>query len=178
MNNSMEEPLAHDIELYPPESFNTLLDHEVNRSRRYGQPLTLLHLAFEMDPVNPQIEYSAEVFVINILNLRLRDTDIPCKKDNEFLVLMPATDEQGGRTACERLEKLFHVEPQSYDRVSFKLFMFIGMATLPGDRSITSKKLMQNASQALQHARAHHLEKTVVFSEMKGSFGVSENTFT
>jgi len=46
MNNSMEEPLAHDIELYPPESFNILLDHEVNRSRRYGHPLTILHLAF------------------------------------------------------------------------------------------------------------------------------------
>lgn len=163
----MENSLVHDIELYPPESFNILLGHEVNRSRRYGNPLTLLRVAFEADPADPQTQHSAEVFTINVLNLRLRDTDIPCKKGDEFLVLMPATDEQGGRIACERLEKLFKVEPQTYDRVSFRLFAFIGMATLPGDRSISSNKLMQNALQALQHARSNRLANAVIFSEAK-----------
>jgi hypothetical protein len=163
MKNSFE----HDIELYPPESFKILLEHEVNRSRRYGDPLTLLHLTFETSPADPQTLHSAEVFTINILNLRLRDTDIPCKQDNEFLVLMPSTDEEGGRTACERLEKLFQVDPQTYDRVSFQLAAFIGMATLPGDPSISSNQLLQNASQALQHARTNRLRKTVIFSQMK-----------
>ncbi|HET9912703.1 MAG TPA: diguanylate cyclase [Anaerolineales bacterium] len=163
----MEDSPAHDIELYPLEAFIILLNHEVNRSRRYEQPLTLLHLAFETKPADPQTRYSAEIFIINILNLRLRDTDIPCKKDNEFLVLMPATDEQGGRMACERLEKLFHAEPQSYDRVSFEVSVFVGMATLPGDRSISSKKLLHNAAQALQHARMHRLKHTVIFSEIE-----------
>src|ERR671925_241250 len=125
----MEPSFDHDIELYPPESFNTLLDHEVNRSRRYGEPLTLLHLAFEMEPDTSETHHSTEVFTINILNLRLRKTDIPSKKDREFLVLMPSTDEQGGRMACERLEKLFNIEHQTYDRVSFELSTFIGMAT-------------------------------------------------
>ena len=163
----METSLDHDIELYPPESFKTLLDHEINRSRRYGDPLTLLDLVIETDPENPETQHSAEVFTINILNLRLRDTDIPCKKKNEFLVLMPSTDEQGGRMACERLEKLFHIEHQTYDRVSFELSTFIGVATLPGDRSISSQKLLENASQALQYARAHRLNNAVIFSEMK-----------
>jgi GGDEF domain-containing protein len=129
--------------------------------------LTLLDLAFETDPANSQTTQSAEAFTINALNLRLRDTDIPCKKGSEFLVLMPATDEQGGRSACERLEKLFNVEPQTLDRVSFKLSAFIGMATLPGDSSITSEKLIQNASQALQHAREHRLKNPVIFSELE-----------
>jgi len=163
----MKNTLVHEIELYPPESFNTLLNHEVNRSRRYGNPLTLIDLTFEADPTDSQTLQSAEAFTINVLNLRLRDTDIPCKKENEFLVLMPATDEQGGRSACERLEKLFNVEPQTYDRVSFKLSAFIGMATLPGDRSISSDKLIHNASQALQHARANRLKSTVIFTESK-----------
>lgn len=163
----MEDSPAHDIELYPLETFIILLNHEVNRSRRYEQPLTLLHLAFETKPADPQIRYSAEIFMINVLNLRLRDTDIPCKKDNEFLVLMPATDEQGGRMACERLETLFPAGSQSYDRVSFELSVYVGMATLPGDRSISSKKLLHNAAQALQHARMHRLKHAVIFSEAK-----------
>lgn len=163
MNNAFE----HDIELYPPESFQILLEHEVKRSRRYGNPLTLLDVTFEADPADLQTLHSAEVFTINVLNLRLRDTDIPCKKDSEFLVLMPSTDEQGGRTACERLEKLFNVESQTYDRVSFKLSAYIGMATLPGDRSISSKQLMKNAAEALQHAHANRLKNVVIFSEME-----------
>jgi GGDEF domain-containing protein len=163
----MQNALDHDIELYPPESFQTLLEHEVNRSRRYGEPLTLLDLAFETDPADPQALHSAEVFTINVLNLRLRNTDIPCKKENEFLVLMPSTDEQGGRMACERLEKFFNVESQTYDRVSFKMSAFIGMATLPGDGSISSQKLLQNAAEALEHAHANRLNNTVIFSEIK-----------
>ena len=80
----MENALDHDIELYPPESFKILMDHEVNRSRRYQNPLTLLHLAFETNPTDAQTQHSAEIFTINVLNLRLRDTDIPCQW-NEFL---------------------------------------------------------------------------------------------
>jgi hypothetical protein len=163
----MEDLFDQNIELYPPESFNILLDHEVNRSRRYGDPLTLLDLTFETNPEDSQTQHSAEVFTINVLNLRLRDTDIPCKKGNEFLVLMPSTDEQGGRMACQRLEKLFNIEPQTYDRVSFEMSAFIGMATLPGDDSISSNQLIQNALQASQFARENRLKNTVIFSEMK-----------
>jgi diguanylate cyclase (GGDEF)-like protein len=162
----MENALIHEIELYSYDSFKTIMDHEVNRSRRYKNPLTLLHLVIETDPVNPQTLHSAEMFVINALDLHLRDTDIPCRKGNEFLVLMPATDVPGGRIACGRLETLLNVKPQEYDRVSFKLSAFIGMATLPGDRSISSSQLIQNASQAMEHARKNHLMNAVIFSEM------------
>jgi GGDEF domain-containing protein len=144
----------------------TLLDHEVNRSRRYRSPLTLIHLAIETDPAGPQAQHSAEMFVINILDLHLRDTDIPCRKGIEFLVLMPATDMDGGRIACERLGKLLNVKPQMYDRVSFKLSAFLGMATLPGDRSISSTQIIQNASQAMTHARKNRILNPVIFSEM------------
>lgn len=163
----MDHIFEHEIELYPPETFQTLLEHEVNMSRRYGKPLTLIHLIVEAEPSNPQTQHSAEVFTINVLNLQVRETDIPSKKENEFRVLMPSTDEIGGRVVCERLEKLFNVERQTYDRVSFKLSTYIGMATLPGDDSLTSMQLMRNAFQALQYARAEHTTKAVVFSDIK-----------
>jgi predicted signal transduction protein with EAL and GGDEF domain len=161
----MENIPAHEIELYPPESFKTLLDHEVNRSRRYGDNLTLIDLIVETDPATPESQHSAEVFVINVLNLQLRNTDIPCKKGNEFLVLLPSTSVQGARTACQRLESLLNVETRTLDRVSFRLSAYIGMATLPGDRSISSDKLTQNASQALEQARASHTTSAVIFPE-------------
>ena len=163
----MKNPPVHEIELYPPETFNVLLEHEVNKSRRYGGPLTLIHLAIEPEPSTPGTRHSAEVFVINVLNLQVRNTDIPCKKGNEFFVLIPSTDEQGGRIVCERLEEMFNVEHHTYDRVSFQLSAFIGMASLPGDPSVTGSDLMKNAAEALQHARAHKLKTTVTFSDLK-----------
>ncbi len=163
----MENSHVHEIELYPPESFKTLLDHEVNMSRRYGGSLTLIDLVMETDPVSPEAQQSAEAFAINVLKLHLRDTDVPCKKGSEFLVLMPSTSAQGARIACKRLENLLNVQPQAYDRVSFKLSAFIGTATLPGDNSISSNTLAQNASEALQHARTNHLASPVLFSELK-----------
>src|SRR5678815_6100652 len=101
----MENTQVHEIELYPPETFRTLLEHEVNKLHRYGDSLSLIDLVVETDPSNAQALHSAEVFTINMLNLHLRNTDIPCKKGSEFLILMPASSIQGARTPCERLTK-------------------------------------------------------------------------
>ena len=163
----MQTALVHEIELYSPVAFKTLLDHEVNRSRRYGQPLTLVHISLETEPDDPQTHHSAEVFTINALNLRLRETDIPCRQGNEFLALMPSTDEAGARVACDRLEQLLNAEPQLYDRISFKLSAFIGMVTLPGDAALSSKKLIDGAAAAMRHARANRMSNTMSFSEME-----------
>jgi GGDEF domain-containing protein len=162
----MKDSLTHEIELYSLESFQTLLEHEIHRSRRYKTPLTLIHLAIETDPDRPEIQYSAEMFAINILDVQLRDTDIPCRKGNEFLILMPSTDETGGRIVCERLAKLFNVPHQTYDRVSFNLKIFVGMSAILSGAALTSHNLMQQAAQAMQYARDHQLTTAVIFSEI------------
>ena len=158
--------LTREFELYPPDSFKILLEHEVNRSRRYGNPLTLIHFAIEAEPNERTTQHSAEVFAINALNLQLRATDIPCKRDDEFIILIPSTDEQGGHIICQRLQSMFNVQSQTYDRVSFKMAVFIGMASSPGDNSLSSNKLRQQASTAMQRARAKRLSNTVLFSEI------------
>lgn len=163
----MENTLAHDVELYPPETFKTLLDHEVNRSHRYGDSLTLVHLLVETEPASHMNQNNAETFAINALNVHLRNTDISAKKGNEFLILMPATGSQGARTACERLKKLLTIETQPYDRVAFELRAYIGLATLPDeDASVTSDILEQHASQALAYARTNQLTNAVYFSDL------------
>jgi diguanylate cyclase (GGDEF)-like protein len=163
----MANTLVHDIELYPPDTFKALLGHEVNRSHRYGDSLSLIDLVVETDPSDTQAQHSAEVFTINTLNLHLRNTDIPSRTGNEFLILMPATGAQGARTACERLKKLMSIEHQAYDRVSFKLLVFIGFAALPYDRSVSRDELIKNAARALQHAKTNQFKNVVSFSEIK-----------
>lgn len=161
----MANTTVHEIELYPPDVFKTLLKHEVNKSRRYGDSLTLIHMAVETEPATTQAQHSAEVFAINALNIYLRETDIPCKRENEFMILMPSTSAPGARTACERLRKLMTIEQQAYDKISFQLNAFIGMATVPVDHMMSSEELEGNAAKALEHARTNHLMSVVVFSE-------------
>jgi GGDEF domain-containing protein len=163
----MENMPAHDIELYTPEAFKILLEHEVNKSHRYGDSLTLINLLVEADPADEQTQQSAEVSAINALNVHLRQTDIPCKKANEFLILMPATAAPGARTACQRLRKLMTSSPEEDDAASFHVRIFMGMATLPNDdRSVSSTMLTENAAQALQHARTNQLTSVVSFSDL------------
>lgn len=163
----MEDYLTHEIELYPPDSFQMLLDHEIARARRYQHPLSIMRISVEAKPQTPHTQHSAEVFAINALNLEVRETDIPCKMGNEFLLLMPFTSELGSKIVSERLEKVFKVEHQTYDRVSFHVSTFIGMTSAIGDSPISSKKLMEQASEALQFAKEHKLQNAVLFSEMK-----------
>jgi GGDEF domain-containing protein len=144
------------------------LEYEIKRAKRYDDWTTLVRLAVsaETSDKNQEPQFAAEVFAINVLNIQLRDVDIPCRINNEFLILMPCTDEFGARIVCERLEKLFCMEAGVYEKVSFKLKVFIGMISLPSDKTLSSKLLMDGALQALDHARDNHLLKTVVYSDI------------
>lgn len=163
----MEDVPAHDIELHTPDAFKILLEHEVNKSHRYGDSLTLIDLIVEADPVSPQNQQDAEELAIRALNAHLRQTDIPCKIASEFLILMPATSAPGARTACQRLKKLMADKLFVNDTPGFNVRVFVGMATLPNeDRSVSSAKLTENASLALQHARMNQLTSVVSFSDL------------
>jgi hypothetical protein len=163
----MQNTPAHKIELFSPEVFKILLDHEVNKSRRYGDSLTLIDLLIETEPADLETLHHAEALAIHLFELHLRGSDIPCQRENEFLILMPSTSAPGARTACERIRKLMDTEYQTKDGAPFKLFTFIGMAAMPTDHSLSSDDLSQNASQALQHARSKHLMNVVAFTEIQ-----------
>jgi hypothetical protein len=164
----MDKPLVHEVELYPYETFYSILEYEIKRAKRYKDWTALIRLAVEAnaDDEEQEPQFAAEVFAINVLNLQLRDVDIPCRINNEFFILMPCTDETGARIVCERLETLFHREAEVYEKVSFKLNTFIGAATLSSEAMPTSKSLMDSASAALEHARENNLSKPVLFSEI------------
>ena len=163
----MESRPAHDIELYTPEAFKILLEHEVNKSHRYGDSLTLIDVVVEADPADTQNQNRAEVFAIKALNIHLRQTDIPCKKANEFLILMPATAAPGARTACQRFKRLIIDSAEQDETPSFHVHVFIGMAMLLNeDRTISSSRLTEDAAKALQHARTHQLTSVVSFSDL------------
>jgi GGDEF domain-containing protein len=79
---------------------------------------------------------------------------------------MPATFEAGGRIACERLAKSFNAPHQTYDRISFNMVVYVGMASIPANETLTSENLMQQAAKAMQYARDNHILSAVAYSEI------------
>lgn len=148
--------------LYHPDVFKSLLTHQVNMSRRYGNSLTLVSLLVEVDPVHPETRNDAELFVMNKLRLELRETDIPCKQGQEFLILLPSTSTPGARTACERIKKKIIADTTE----NLHLSLFMGIASIPVHTAITSEEFSQNAARALQHARANGPNSVVAFSDV------------
>ena len=159
----MQNLPGHENGLYHLDIFKSLLAHQVNISRRYGDSLTLVNLFVEVDPAHPETLNDAELFVMNRLRLDLRDADVPSKQDHEFLILMPSTGAPEARTACERLKKKIAADDMG---AALHLTLFIGMASLPAHDAITSEEFSQNAARALQYARANRLTNVVAFSDV------------
>ena len=159
----MQNIPGHENSLYDPAMFKSLLAHEVNNSRRYGDSLTLVNLCVEADPAHPETQNDAELFVMNRLRHDLRETDVLCKQDHEFLILMPSTGAPGARTAYERIKKKITADD---DGATLNLSLFTGMDSMPVHHAITSEEFAQNAARALQHARANRLTGAVAFSDV------------
>jgi PleD family two-component response regulator len=162
----MIDIIKHDFELYSLDDLKILLGHELKRSRRYEQPLAFIHIAVEAQPQTPVTQHAAEVLAIDALNVELRETDIPCRDGNEFLVLLPSTDEQGARVTCTRLEKLLNVAHQTNDGDPIEICAFIGLSSVSAGEKISAIKLMQQAARALKNAREQQMRQTVVFAEV------------
>ena len=158
----MQNIYGHDNGLYHPDMFMSLLAHQMNMSRRYGNSLTLVNLFVEADPAHPETSNDAELCVMNRLRLDLREADVSCKQDHEFLILLSSTSIPGARTACERLKNRILAE----DGVLLNLSLFIGMTSMHAHDSITSQEFLENAARALQYARAQGLTNVVAFSDV------------
>lgn len=159
--------MKHEIELYPLQNFKIILDHEVRKTRRYGHPLSLIHIAVQADPDTPVMQHGAEMAAINVLDVELRNSDLPCRDEHDFLVLLPSTDETGARKACERLEKSLNCTQENYEGIRFQVHAFIGLSSTNADPAASADGLMEQASTAMNQARRNNSSKTVVYSDLK-----------
>ena len=163
----MEQDITHEIELYLLEVFNTLVEHEVRKARRYKNPLSMICLTVHAEPDTPQARHAAEMVAINSLDAELRDTDIPCRHGHEFFVLLPSTDEKGAHHACQRLEMLLNTSDQTNDGGAFQMSAFIGLVSIADDLTISSQILLEHARNAMHQARTNRSLTTVLFSTLK-----------
>jgi diguanylate cyclase (GGDEF)-like protein len=153
--------------LFPQGMLETLLDHEVNRSRRYPSPISLIYFAlhFPKDP-SPEIVETAKELLVTHLHAAIRDADIPGHYEGNYLVVMPSTDSDGAKTAAERMLEKFPRSQITRTSELFALSMCIGVATHAGGPKISAAQLLSEASSALWEAQRRGPKSLVVYAEM------------
>jgi len=139
--------------LYEEEVFRLLADYELTRAQRYPSSVSMLHISLNLDQAKPVIAGTLKQLFAGILNTSLRMSDIPAHHGNDFLVLMPSTDEAGAQAASRRLISRLSGTRNFADGNLFKFVIHIGIATHPGGQGVSTEKLLQQAEIALQEAK-------------------------
>jgi diguanylate cyclase (GGDEF)-like protein len=135
------------------------LEAEINRSRRYSSPLSLIMLDVDrFKEINDEYGHlfgdEALVTIADILRGELRDTDTVARYGgDEFLIVLPETDLPRARTLAERIlhlvaDRAVVLAPDN----PHPLTVSIGIAELRGE-SDSSKTLIHRADEGLLAAK-------------------------
>ena len=155
--------------LFPQNMLEILLAHEVNRSRRYPNPVSVLQLSLQFSQGSPaQFVESGQAAVIRMLNSTLRESDLPGQYQGNFLIVLPATQCTGARIAAERLMAAISGTPPFRDSGIIEVAVNIGIASHPGGEGISMSRLLSETSSALVAARHRGLRTIVTFGEIEG----------
>ncbi len=160
LNNSPKQP-----NIYDESVFRILMEYEVTRSRRYSTPLSLLRIALVLNKPSQGEAENAPLVLAAMLNARLRGADIPARIGDEFAVLLPNTDETGGRVVCERFLRITpgtHTTPLGF---SARVAVCIGLASHVGGPKLNAEQLMREAEEALKIARARGPQSYHAYSD-------------
>ncbi|MGE5250946.1 MAG: diguanylate cyclase domain-containing protein, partial [Bacteroidota bacterium] len=146
--------LASETGLYKYEVFEILLDYEIARIKRYPSPVSLLHMVLAANEYPGELEEQARQALTGLLNRSLRVSDVPCQYQNEYLILLPATDEAGGRAVAERLLASFRTtQSVTIDRRSRRQNAYLGLTSHSGGGLLTAQQLLAEAAVAMNYAR-------------------------
>ena len=161
----MVEQASNQSEIYDENVFRTLMEYEVSRSQRYPTPLSLLRIGLAL--INPtQTEMvNAPIALATMLNMRMRQADIPARTGNDFLVLLPNTNDTGARTVCDRLMRITLGTQNTPLGFTSRVTICIGLSSHDGGPTITADGLMNEAEAALKQALAIGPQNYRAFSD-------------
>jgi len=161
--------LASETGLYAFDVFSVLLNYEIARIQRYPSPLTLLHVALDAKSQPEDGKKKAMRAMTDLLNRALRVSDVPAHYNDEYLVLLPATDEAGGRAVAERILGHFRTTQNLTISRLTKLSAYIGLTCKHSGTNLSANQLLAEAAVAMNEARTRQSYTYISFSDMADS---------
>lgn len=145
-------------EIYNRRHFEETLERELQRSRRYRSPFTLVLLDVDhFKQVNDQYGHPAGDAVLRrigaVLKSKIRTNDVAARiGGEEFALTLPGTGHAGGRALAEKLRALIADERFKSDGESFQVTASFGVAEF-SRTMVNAASLMKLADQRLYEAK-------------------------
>ncbi len=152
---AMTDPLTG---LYNRRGFFELARHELERSRRFNRPLSMMMIDVDhFKNVNDLYGHAVGDEVLRELAERfrsvMRESDLLCRYGGEeFCFLLPESDCQGLCVAGERVLEVVSAKPYSIQDIQVHITVSIGVTTL-SLASTSLEALIQQADQSLYRAK-------------------------
>ena len=156
--------------LYNRRYFNERIDREVQRSKRYKRPLTILMIDIDYfknyNDINGHL-MGDEILkrVGHTLEDNVRKADILARYGGEeFVVILPEIDKRHAFQVAEKLRYTIDVKkfPREENQPNGKLTISLGIATLHDD-SLDTRELVDFADRALYKAKADGRNRIVAY---------------
>jgi len=164
---SVEERLDPATGLYTRHFFGMLFNHEITRTHRYPSPLVLLRIATRYDTPPDDIKRrNVKTDMARMLFHNLRQVDVLAQFGDDYLILLPATDENGGTVVGKRLLQRLQSDDSTQSEETHSMAIHIGMAAHSGGPGASAEVILVQASEALEEARQRGMNTMVSFREI------------
>jgi len=164
--------------LYNYRLFREHLERELYRSRRSGQPLSLVmidvdHFKSYNDANGHEAGNKALEIVASLLGGALRKSDVAARYGGEeFALILPATPKSNAHLVAQRTREA--IEQQQFENEDGLpgggLTVSLGVATFPADAADPTE-LVRHADRALYVAKAAGRNQVVLYGQSRRSFG-------
>lgn len=153
--------------LYIQPMLEMLVEHEVARVRRYPGAVALVRVGMHAgDMLSAAAKESARDIVAQVLNANLRQVDVPGHYENDFVALLPVTDEADAAVVGTRLLRFLRGTQFARDGSQYELAACAGVAAYVGSNAVSASELFVRAAVALKEARRRGPHVVVKFSEL------------
>jgi diguanylate cyclase (GGDEF)-like protein len=146
--------------LYNRRYFNQILDYEINRAKRYRQPLSLIFIDLDhFKEINDTFGHSiGDQFLKQIaqkLNSLFRTTDLVARyAGDEFVAILPTTANEGAMILANRLHDSLSQYQVMVRGRTLQVSVSIGVDTYENAEGIGGITLIDRADKAMYEAKA------------------------
>ncbi len=155
--------------LYNRRHVKQIVDYELNRAKRYHQPLSIVFIDLDhFKEINDTFGHTTGDRFLKLVSQKLstlfRNTDVLGRwAGDEFLAVLPNTPPNGALILSNRLHQSIADYSIPARGKNIKISISIGIQSYNGNNSITSSELIDQADQAMYQAKSSGRNQTKFF---------------
>lgn len=152
--------------------FFRCMEQEISRAERYGHPLSLIMVdSDKLKAINDQFGHPVGdqhvIQLAEIIKSQTRQADVAIRyAGDEFLVVLPETDETSALITAERIRQSVEKQPIQVGGISVPVTVSLGVASYPRHGQ-TAEELFRSVDTALYNAKRSGKNHTSVFSAVR-----------